>query len=70
MTTDLLALPVLVDQIRPLLITIGAKAKPLDEKNKGRLRALQGLLQNDADLALLYQITGPTAQSGSGTPTP
>ncbi len=45
LTTDLMALQALVDQIRPLLISIDAKAKPLDEKNKGILRALQGLLQ-------------------------
>ena len=70
LTTDLLALQALVDQIRPLLIAIDAKAKPLDEKNKGILRALQGLLQTDADRALLYQITGPTEQSGGGTPPP
>ena len=68
LTTDLMALQALVDQIRPLLISIDAKAKPIDEKNKGILRALQGLLQNDGDISLLYQITGPTAQSGGSTP--
>lgn len=63
------ALQALLDQIRPLLIEIDGKAGPLDDKNKGVLRALQGLLKNDADLALLDQITGPTPQGG-GSPTP
>ena len=62
---DLAALNALVDQIRPLLISIDAKAGPLDDKNKSSLRTLSGLLQTDADRALLDQITGPTAQPPS-----
>ena len=38
-----------------------AEPRCLDEKNKGILRTLQGLLRTDADRALLYQITGPNA---------
>jgi hypothetical protein len=63
---DQSALNALVDQIRPLLIAIDGKARPLDEKNKAALRTLSGLLQTDADRALLAQITGPTAQGGGG----
>lgn len=60
---DLSALFALVDQIRPLLISIDQKTAPLDEKNKSALKTLSGLLQTDADKALLAQITGPTSQS-------
>ena len=67
---DVSALNALVDQIRPLLIAIDAKAGPLDEKNKATLKTLSGLLTTDADRLLLDQITGPTTQSGGGTPTP
>lgn len=66
--TDGTALQALVDQIRPLLIAIDAKARPLDEKNKAALRTLSGLLQTDADRALLDQITGPTSQPPSPPP--
>ena len=66
---DLVSLQALQDQIRPLLISIDAKAPPLDEKNKAALRTLDGLLRTDADRALLAQITGPTAQP-SPPPTP
>lgn len=59
----------LVTQLRPLLIAIDAKSEPLDVKNKGVLRTLSGLLQTDAQKALLAQITGPTPQGG-GSPTP
>ena len=47
-----------------------AKARPLDEKNKGLLRTLDGLLKTAAQRALLAQITGPTAQGGGAAPTP
>ncbi len=67
---DVSALNALVTQLRPLLITIDAKVQPLDVKNKGVLKTLSGLLQTDAQKALLAQITGPTAQGGGGTPTP
>ena len=62
------ALNALVDQVRPLLIAIDAKAGPLDEKNKAALRTLSGLLRTDADRALLDQITGPTPQPPSPAP--
>jgi hypothetical protein len=68
--TDGTALQALVDQIRPLLIAIDAKARPLDEKNKAALRTLSGLLQTDADRALLDQITGPTSQPPTPPPPP
>lgn len=70
LAADVSALNALVDQIRPLLIAIDAKARPLDEKNKASLKALSGLLTNDADRQLLDQITGPTPQSGGSTPPP
>ncbi len=70
LTADVSALNALIDQIRALLILIDAKAQPLDEKNKAALKTLSGLLTTDADRALLDQITGPTTQSGGGTPTP
>lgn len=59
------ALQALIDQLRPLLISIDAKSRPLDEKNKAALRTLDGLLRTDADRALLAQITGPTSQPPS-----
>jgi hypothetical protein len=64
------ALNALVTQLRPLLVDIDALSQPLDVKNKGVLWALSGLLQTDAQRALLAQITGPTAQGGGGTPPP
>jgi len=67
---DMTAQNSLVDQIRPLLISQDAKARPLDEKNKGLFKALDGLLKTDADRALLAQITGPTSQGGGSTPPP
>ena len=67
---DVTALNALVTQLRPLLIAIDAKSQPLDVKNKGVLRTLSGLLQTDAQKALLAQITGPTSQGGGGTPPP
>ncbi len=60
---DLTALNVLIDQIRPLLISIDAKVQPLDEKNKRALQTLRGLLRDDADVILLDRITGPQPQS-------
>ena len=60
--TALASLNDLIDQIRVLLISIDGMAGPLSEKNKKLLGALRGLLQNAADLVLLDQITGPTAQ--------
>jgi hypothetical protein len=68
--TDLTGLNALVDQIRPLLVAIDAKSAPLDDKNKAALKTLSGLLQTDADRALLDQITGPTAQPSPPTPPP
>ena len=67
---DVAALNALITQIRPHLISIDAKSQPLDVKNKGVLRTLSGLLQTDAQKALLAQITGPTPQGGGGTPPP
>jgi 16S rRNA G527 N7-methylase RsmG len=60
----------LITQIRPLLIQVDALSSPLNVKNKGALKTLSGLLQTDAQHALLAQITGPTAQGGGGTPPP
>lgn len=68
--TNMTAVNALVDQIRPLLIAMDAQARPLDEKNKGMLRTLDGLLKTAADRALLAQITGPTAQGGGSPPAP
>ena len=70
MEADEAAINALVDQIRPKLIALDAKARPLDEKNKGLLRTLDGLLKTAAQRALLPQITGPTAQGGGAAPTP
>lgn len=67
---DVTALNAPVTQLRPLLITIDAKSQPLDVKNKGVLRTLSGLLQTDAQKALLAQITGPSSQGGGSTPPP
>jgi hypothetical protein len=67
---DAVALNALVDQIRPLLISMDAKTRPLDEKNKAALKTLNGLLTTDADRALLDQITGATPQSGGTPPSP
>ncbi len=60
----------MITQLRPLLIAIDAKSQPLDVKNKGILRTLSGLLQTDAQKALLAQITGPASQGGGSSPTP
>jgi hypothetical protein len=60
----------LINQIRPKLIALDAMARPLDEKNKGLLRTLDGLLKTAAQRALLAQITGPTAEGGGSTPPP
>jgi hypothetical protein len=60
----------LINQIRPKLIALDAMARPLDEKNKGLLRTLDGLLKTAAQRALLAQITGPTAEGGGSSPTP
>lgn len=60
----------LINQIRPKLITLDALSRPLDEKNKGLLRTLDGLLKTAAQRALLAQITGPTAEGGGSSPTP
>jgi L-rhamnose isomerase len=68
--TEQTNLNALLDQVRPLLIAMDAKSRPLDEKNKGIYRALDGLLKTDADRALLPQITGPTPQGGSPPPPP
>lgn len=64
------ALNALVTQLRPLLVDIDALSQPLDVKNKGVLKTLSGLLQTDAQKALLAQITGPTPQGGGSTPPP
>ena len=68
--TDLAALNSLINQLVPLLASLDAKVGPLDELNKKILKTLRGLLQSSAEVALLDQITGPTAQGGGGTPTP
>jgi hypothetical protein len=60
----------LINQIRPKLIALDALARPLDEKNKGLLRTLDGLLKTAAQRALLTQITGPSSSSGGATPPP
>ena len=65
---DMVAINGLLAQIRTRLIAADAKARPLEEKNKGALKALSGLLQGDAQASLLAQITGPTAQGGGATP--
>ena len=67
---DTSALSALINQILPLLVSLDAKAGPLNDKNKKALKTLSGLLQTSAEKTLLNQITGPTAQSGGGTPTP
>ncbi len=67
---DVASLNALVTQLRPLLVDIDALSQPLDVKNKGVLKTLSGLLQTDAQKALLAQITGPTPQGGGGTPPP
>ena len=67
---DVTALNALIDQIRPLLVTIDAKAQPLDDKNKRALHTLRGLLRDDADVVLLDQITGPQPQSPAPTTPP
>jgi hypothetical protein len=59
----------LVDQIRPVLVDIDNLAEPLTEKNFRALGTLRNLLRNDADIALLDQITGPTQQPPA-PPTP
>lgn len=69
LASKLTQLNALVDQIRPLLVNIDDLAEPLDEKNKRALGTLRNLLRNDADIALLDQITGPTPQPPS-PPTP
>jgi len=67
---DVTALNVLIDQIRPLFVSIDAKAQPLDEKNKRAPHTLRGLLRDDADVVLLDQITGPQPQSPAPPPPP
>ena len=67
---DMSALSALINQILPLLVSLDAKAGPLSDKNKKALRTLSGLLQTSAEKTLLDQITGPTAQGGSSSPTP
>ncbi len=66
---DLATLNGLINQILPLLVSLDAKAGPLNDKNKKVLKTLSGLLQTAAERVLLDQITGPTAQGGS-SPTP
>jgi ABC-type transporter Mla subunit MlaD len=67
--TDVQAVNALVNQIRVLLESIDNKAEDLAQKNKNLLLTLRGLLQNDAQLVLLDQITGPT-ETPSSPPTP
>ena len=69
LVADITSLQSHIDAIRPLLQSIDNKARPLDDKNKGILRTLQGLLKTDADRALLGQITGPIARRPSTPPT-
>jgi len=70
LASKLTQLNALVDQIRPLLVDIDDLAEPLDEKNKRALGTLRNLLRNDADIALLDQITGPTPQPATPPPPP
>jgi len=70
LAAKLTQLNALVDQIRPVLVDIDDLAQPLDEKNKRALGTLRNLLRNDADIALLDQITGPTDQGPNPAPAP
>ena len=60
----------LVDQIRPVLVDIDILAEPLSQKNIRALGVLRNALRNDADIALLDQITGPTPQPPTPPPPP
>ncbi|MEK6262413.1 MAG: hypothetical protein AABP62_27765, partial [Planctomycetota bacterium] len=64
------ALSALINPILPVLMSLDAKAGPLNDKNKKALKTLLGLLQSSAQKTLLDQITGPTAQRGGSSPTP
>ncbi|MEI7932043.1 MAG: hypothetical protein WCI21_03180 [Alphaproteobacteria bacterium] len=64
------AINVHMNAIRGLLIDVDGLCAPLHEKNIGSLRALDGLLQTDAQRALLTQITGPSSQGGGSPPPP
>ena len=67
---DATAVNAKLNEIRVLLIAMDAKAGPLHDKNIGALKALDGLLNTDAQRALLAQITGPTPQGGGSPPPP
>ena len=58
----------LIAQIKPLLQQLDVQGHLLDVKNQAALKALRGLLQDSEQVALLDQITGPTAQGGQAAP--
>jgi hypothetical protein len=64
--SDIKALEGLLNQVVPLLQSIDAKAGPLDVKNKGALRMLQGMLVGKSETVWLDQITGPTPRRDNG----
>ena|SRR3990172_7096672 len=59
----------LINQIRALLEQMDDAAEDVAVKNKTLLATLRGILQTQAQLALLDQITGPT-EEGPTPPTP
>jgi hypothetical protein len=59
-----------VAQLQPLLSALDDLAQPLDAKNKAALQLLRGALQGTENEVLLDQITGPTQQGGTSSPTP
>ena len=67
--TDQQSLNGLINQVRVLLETMDDKAEDLAAKNKKLLATLRGILQTDAQIALLDQITGPTVEP-TPPPTP
>ena len=66
---DMASLNDLINQIRTLLETMDDKAEDLQAKGKKLLATLRGILQTQAELALLDQITGATPESPT-PPTP
>jgi hypothetical protein len=63
---DIKSLEGLLNQMVPLLQSIDAKAGPLDAKNKGALRMLQGMLAGKPETVWLDRITGPTPRRDNG----
>ena len=60
----------LINQIRALLEQIDDSAEDVAVKNKTLLATLRGILQTQAQLALLDQITGPTDEGPTPPPPP